>query len=60
MGPALWSYGVAMGMEAITPTWPGLVPCVGSETTFAWSGLGVLPAPSSDFSLNSLLQPHLE
>lgn len=33
---------------------------VGSGTTFAWSGLGVLPAPSSDLSQNSLLQPHLE
>ena len=36
-GPALWSRGVAVGTEAYPPTWLGLVPYVGPETTLAQS-----------------------
>lgn len=34
-GSTLWSRGVAVGTEAYPPSWLGLAPYVGSETTLA-------------------------
>lgn len=46
MGPALWSHGVAMGMEAIPPTWPGLAPCgLRNHFCLVRTGESYLPLP---------------